>query len=304
MKKLLLLIGAVIALGACGPKDNHEPAPVQELTDEQKPFLADQRIWGVTKLSDENLSGPVRRVITKYSNDDTKREEQIFSEGYMTSKITYTNQRVEKEEYTFVSLPKVPRRLVGKIVRGGETLEFNYNEYGNITEMRSTVDERRSDKRSFRAFITYDFPSNMSFIRFRRYSDETRAMPFIQRDDSKQPILFYTYADNFELMSKLYTTFSMGRIVQMKRVSADYGYDEVELSNEIRSYDAKGLEEAVVVEFRTQEGLIPKTETLSFRYRNYTFDAHGNWTSRECEELIGSGQPKKYIQTREIVYMG
>lgn len=293
MKKLLLAIGAVLALGACGSKHNSEPEPQTTWTNEQKPFLANQSIFGVRKQTDFNLMGSVRRVITRFSHEPDSRREQLFVDGYQIATLSYYGSDVEKTEYSYQHVKNVASPVVTRISSANGIIEYAYNELGNPIQMRQT----KQGQTPLVALMTYDYDGNMAYVTLQKDGKETVAMPFIQRDAHRYPSMAWTYNDKtLKQDLRFQYLYSQGRLIQSRDFEMNRLGREEELYKRTYTYDARGLAETEV-----RESLVAN-KTYTTRYSNYAFDERGSWTSRECEQTATREQAVRYIETREIVY--
>lgn len=109
--------------------------------------------------------------------------------------------------------------------------------------------------------------------------------------DAKGRITFYCEKNDDYTVPKSITYDSVGRVSKITSV-----YDE-ETDETVYTYDSKGR---LVKEVFTATDMSEENVTV-YKYSDYEFDSHGNWTSRICEFEV-DGNPVRECISRNITY--
>lgn len=109
--------------------------------------------------------------------------------------------------------------------------------------------------------------------------------------DAKGRITFYREKDDDYTVPKAISYDSAGRVSKITSV-----FDE-ETDETVYSYDSKGR---LIKEVFTATDMSEENVSV-YKYSNYEFDSHGNWTSRICEFEV-DGNPVRECISRVITY--
>lgn len=109
--------------------------------------------------------------------------------------------------------------------------------------------------------------------------------------DAKGRIVFYREKNESNVVPRSITYDSVGRVAKIESV-----YDE-ETDYTLFYYNSKGL----LVKAVEKAVDMSEESTTVYKYSDYEFDSHGNWTSRQCE-FVADDNSIIESQMRNITY--
>lgn len=293
MKRICLLIAALLVLASCDKKSKDVPKP-PKIDELKEPFFKGRiPLLGEYLVHDFELVGSVTQMTSEIEGVMFSRVERIFQPPYLVEAITHSEHGSDAKRYTYITHPKLGRPVISAVYVEHKpsrpyTVNYFYDKAGNMVLERRIQGEKVEQEVRY----MYDYAKREVSIRIVRDGVESpKNQPYCAQDKKGRIAWIYTYLDGQPSQRNDYQYDDLGNIVQTEQTT----------------YANKSSVKKVTKFKYNREGLVTSSETLlngsveSKQMMEYELDRESNWTRKTVKSYDGKGELTGTLVTKRTI---